>query len=103
MGQFSRPKLGFADINTATKIPTVWDQLAENLYLKDSPTAQVRLSELASFSFGRFQSSEGLPEIARPIVGERATLLLCNSKAIPYIEQFLGNKRCRVVLIRLEP
>jgi AraC family transcriptional regulator len=91
MERFGRPELGFADVDTAIKIPTVWDQLAENLYLKDSPTAQVRLS--GSFSFGRFQSSEGLPEISRPIVGERGYLVALQLKAIPYIEEFLSNKK----------
>jgi AraC family transcriptional regulator len=93
MERFGRPELGFADVDTATKIPALWDQLAENMYLKDSPTAQVRLSELASFSFGRFQSSEGLPEIARPVVGERGYLVALQLKAIPFIEQFFGNKK----------
>ena len=92
MERFGRPGLGFAE-DTATKIPTVWGQLAENMYLKDSPTAQVRFSELASFSFGRFQSSEGLPEIARPVVGERGYLVALQLKAIPFIEQFFGNKK----------
>jgi AraC family transcriptional regulator len=80
-------------MGAAIKIPTVWDQLAENMYLKDSPTAQVKLSELASFSFGRFQSSEGLPEIARPVVGERGYIVVLQLKAIPFVEQFLGNKK----------
>jgi AraC family transcriptional regulator len=93
MERFGRSGQGFADMGTATKMPTVWGQLAENMYLKDSPTAQVRLSELASFSFGRFQSSEGLPEIARPVVGERGYIVALQLKAIPFIEQFLGNKK----------
>jgi AraC family transcriptional regulator len=54
-------------MNTSTPVPTVWNNLAETMYLKDSPTAQVKLSELGSFSFGRAQSTEGLPEIARQI------------------------------------
>jgi AraC family transcriptional regulator len=63
------------------------------MYLKDSPTAEVRLSELASFSFGRFQSSEGLPEVARPVVGQRGYIIVLQLKAIPFIEQFLGKKK----------
>ena len=43
----------------------------KSMYLKDSPSADLRLSKRASFSFARFQSTEGLPEIARPVVGER--------------------------------
>ena len=77
----------------AAAVPTVWNQLAEAMYLKDSPAAAVRLSERASFSFGRFQSSEGLPEIARPVVGERNYLVALQLKAIPFIEQFFGNKK----------
>jgi AraC family transcriptional regulator len=75
------------------QVPTVWNQLAEAMYLKGSPRAQVRLSELASFSFGRFQSSEGLPEVARPVVGERGYIFAVQLKPIPFIEQFLGNKK----------
>jgi AraC-like DNA-binding protein len=80
-------------MDMSTKVPTVWNQLAENMYLKDSPTAEVRLSELASFSFGRFLSSEGLPEIARPVVGERGYIIVLQLKAIPFLEQFLGKKK----------
>ncbi len=80
-------------MNTATEVPTVWNQLAEAMYLKDSPTAEVRLSERASFSFGRIQSSEGLPEIARPVVGERGYIVVLQLKAIPFIEQFLRQEK----------
>jgi len=80
-------------MNTSPQVPTVWNQLAEAMYLKDSTTAAVKLSELASFSFGRFQSSKGLPEIARPVVGERGYIIVSQLKAIPFVEQFLGKKR----------
>ncbi len=80
-------------MNTSIRVPTVWNQLAEAMYLKDSPTAEVKLSELASFSFGRVQSSEGLPEIARPIAGERGYIVVLQLKAIPFVEQFLGKKK----------
>ena len=80
-------------MNAATEAPTVWKQLAEAMYLKDSPSGEVRLSEGASFVFGRFRSSEGLPEIARPVVGERNYIVALQLKAIPFIEQFFGNKR----------
>jgi AraC family transcriptional regulator len=80
-------------MDMSTQVPTVWNQLAETMYLKDSPTAEVRLSELGSFSFGRFQSSEGLPEIARPVVGERGYITVLQLKTIPFLEQFLGNKK----------
>src|SRR5215813_1496548 len=80
-------------MDKSTEVPTLWDKLAEAMYLKDSPSADVRLSELASFSFGRFQSSEGLPEIARPLAGERGHIVALQLKAIPFIEQYLGNKK----------
>jgi AraC family transcriptional regulator len=80
-------------MDTAPKLPTLWNQLAESMYLKDSPTAEVKLSKHTSFSFGRFKSSEGLPEIARPIAGERGHIVALQLKAIPFIEQFFGNKK----------
>ena len=80
-------------MNTATEVPTLWNRLAETMHLKDSPTAEVTLSEHASFSFGRVKSSEGLPEIARPIAGERDYLVALQLKAIPFIEQFFGSKK----------
>lgn len=80
-------------MDTAIGVPSVWNQLADAMYLKDSPTADVSLSERSSFSFGRFQSSKGLPDIARPVVGERGHIVALQLKAIPYIEQFFGKKR----------
>ena len=80
-------------MNTATEVPTVWNQLAETMHLKGSPTAEVWLSERASFRFGRLQSRKGLPEIARPVVGERGFIVVLQLKAIPFIEQFLGKKK----------
>src|SRR5580698_5858280 len=80
-------------MNKATEVATVWNQLADNMYLKDSPTAEIKLSELASFSFGRVQSSEGVPEISRPAVGQNGYIVALQLKAIPFIEQFLGNKK----------
>lgn len=77
----------------ATEVPTLWNRLAETMHLKDSPVAEVTLSEHSSFSFGRVKSSEGLPEIARPIAGERDYLVALQLKAIPFIEQFFGRKR----------
>jgi AraC family transcriptional regulator len=78
---------------TTARVPTLWNRLAEAMHLKDSLTAEVTLSEHASFSFGRVKSSEGLPEIARPIAGERGYLVALQLKAIPFIEQFFGNKK----------
>jgi AraC family transcriptional regulator len=77
----------------SAQVPTVWNQLAETMYLKDSATAAVKLSERASFSFGRFQSIEGLPEVALPVVGERGYIIVLQLKAIPFIEQFLSKKK----------
>jgi AraC family transcriptional regulator len=80
-------------MNTSSEVPTIWNQLADNMYLKDSLTAKVTLCELASSSFGRFQSSEGLPEVARPVVGERGYIVALQLTPIPFIEQFLGRKK----------
>ena len=80
-------------MNMAAEVPTVWNQLAETMHLKDSPTAKVWMSERASFRFGRFQSSEGLPEVASRLIGERGYIVALQLKAIPFIEQFLGNKK----------
>ena len=80
-------------MNTATRVPTVWNQLAENMYLKDSPTAEVRLSKHAFCSFARFKSHDGLPDIALPVVGERGFIVALQLRAIPFIEQFFGNKK----------
>jgi AraC-like DNA-binding protein len=80
-------------MDTAAEVPTVWSQLAEVLYLRDLPTVEVRLSERSSFSFGRIQSTEGLPEITRPVVGERGHIVVLQLKPIPFIEQFFGKKK----------
>jgi AraC family transcriptional regulator len=78
-------------MDTDISVPTVWNQLAENMYLKDSPAAEVNLSESASFA--RLRSREGLLEVARPVVGERGYIVALQLKAIPYIEQYLCNKK----------
>jgi AraC family transcriptional regulator len=80
-------------MDTATKIPTVWTQLADTLYLRDSPTADFRLSERAAFSFGRIRSTVGLPEITQSVIGERGHIVVLQLKPIPFIEQFLGKRR----------
>ncbi len=80
-------------MNTAAQVPTVWNQLAEAMYLKDSLTAQVTLSEHATSPFARIQSSKGLPEIARPIVREEGFIVALQLKAIPFIEQFFGKTK----------
>jgi AraC family transcriptional regulator len=80
-------------MDRSTKVPTIWNQLAETMYLKDSATAEVRLSEFTSFSFGNLRSTEGLAEVAPPITGELGYIVVLQLKAIPFIEQFLGNKK----------
>lgn len=80
-------------MNSSVNIPSVWNQLAEAMYLKGSPTAQVKVSKFASFSFARIQSTSGLPEIARPVLGERGYIVAVQLRAIPFIEQFLGDKK----------
>jgi len=76
-----------------TEVPAVWNKLAENMYLKDSPTAEIQLSALASFTFGRLQTTEGLPDIARPMIGERDYIIAVQLKAIPFVEHFVGKKK----------
>jgi AraC family transcriptional regulator len=83
----------FAYMNTSAEVPTVWNQLAETMRLKDSPAADVWLSERASFRFARLQTSQGLPEVARPVVGEHGYIVALQLKALPFVEQFFGNKK----------
>jgi AraC family transcriptional regulator len=77
----------------AVEVPAVWNKLAENMYLKDSPSAEIKLSELASFTFGRLHTSEGLPDIARPMVGERGYIIALQLKVLPFVEHFEGKKK----------
>ena len=79
-------------MDTSARIPAFWNRFAENMYLKDLPTAEVRLSERSMFRFGRFKSNEGLPEISRGSGGPSDYLVALQLKAIPYIEQFFGTR-----------
>ena len=79
-------------MDTSIEVPS-WNNLAENMYLKDSPTAGITLSELASFSFARIYSTEGLPDIGRSTSGERGHIVALQLKAIPFIEEFLCRKK----------
>lgn len=79
-------------MDTSVEVPSIWNNLAESLYLKDSPTAAVTLSEL-SFSLGRIYSAEGLPELGRSTSGEHGHIVVLQLKAIPFIEQFLCRKK----------
>lgn len=80
-------------MNTATRVPTVWNQLAEAMCLKDSLTGKVTVSEHASSTFARVQSGTGLEDIARPIVKEQGYIVALQLKAIPFIEQFFGRTK----------
>ena len=80
-------------MNTADQVPTVLNQLAEAMYLKDSHTAQVTVSKHASSPFARVQSSAGLADIARPIVREEGFIVALQLNAIPFIEQFFGRRK----------
>ncbi|WP_158794779.1 helix-turn-helix domain-containing protein [Granulicella sp. L60] len=80
-------------MTTATEVPTIWNQIAESMYLRDSPTADIKLSELSSFSFARLQITEGLPDVTRPVVEESGYIVALQLKAIPYVELFLGKKK----------
>jgi AraC family transcriptional regulator len=73
--------------------PTLWNSLAETMYLKDSPAAEVALSEFAPFALARIRNRKGLPEIARPTIGESGYLVVLQLRAIPFIQQFLGKKK----------
>ena len=80
-------------MHATAEVPTLWDQLAENMYLKGSPAAEVALSAGASVSFARVRSDTGLPEIGRSLVGQHGYLVALQLKAIPFIEEFFGRKR----------
>jgi AraC-like DNA-binding protein len=80
-------------MHATAEVPTLWDQLAENMYLKGSPAAEVALSAGTSVSFARVRSDTGLPEIGRSIVGEHGYLVALQLKAIPFIEEFFGRRR----------
>jgi AraC family transcriptional regulator len=80
-------------MDASLEVPTIWNNLAENMYLKDSPTAGVTLSELASFSFARVYSTEGLPEMGRTTFGERGYIVALQLKTIPFLEEFLCGKK----------
>ncbi|MBB6145140.1 AraC-like DNA-binding protein [Silvibacterium bohemicum] len=78
---------------TSIEVPAVWNQIAENMYLNNSPTAEIQLSEVSAFSFGRLRVTKGLPDITRPVVGESGYIIALQLKAIPFVELFLGKKK----------
>jgi AraC family transcriptional regulator len=71
--------------------PPIWSKMAEAMRLKDSSRALGKLSEQASFTFGRFRSTKGVPQRSRPIVGECGYVIASQLKAIPFIEEFYRN------------
>jgi AraC family transcriptional regulator len=74
-------------------LPTVWSQLAENMYLESSPTAEIKISEFSPYSFARVRSNTGISTPSRPIVGEQGYILIVQLRPICFIEEFLGRKR----------
>jgi AraC family transcriptional regulator len=80
-------------MDTSAKVPDFWNRFTENLYVKDLPTAKVRISERSMFRFARLQSNEGLPEVTRGSGLPSDYLVTLQLKAIPFIEQFLGAKK----------
>jgi AraC family transcriptional regulator len=80
-------------MDTSAKVPAFWNRFTENLYLRNSSTAKVRISDRSMFRFGRVQSSEGLPEITRGSGFPSDYLVTLQLKAIPFLEQFLGAKK----------
>jgi AraC family transcriptional regulator len=80
-------------METPIEVPTIWNQIAETMYLRDSPTAEIKLSELSSFSFARLKITKGIPDMTHPILGESGYIIALQLKAIPHVELFLGKKR----------
>jgi AraC family transcriptional regulator len=80
-------------MDVSTEVPVVWNQIAEGMYLNHLASAKVELSQLSSFSFGRIQINEGLPDIARPTVNEHGYMVALQLKAVPFVEHFVGRKR----------
>jgi AraC family transcriptional regulator len=80
-------------MDSGANLPTVWDQLAEAMYLKSSATAEMKISQFAPFSFARVRSKCGLPEPSRPIVGEKGYIVVIQLEPICFVEEFLGPKR----------
>jgi AraC family transcriptional regulator len=75
------------------KLPAFWDRFAESMYLKDVPTATLSISPIAPFSFARIRRSEGIPEVTRGDGAARDHMVALQLVEIPFIEQFLGNKK----------
>jgi AraC family transcriptional regulator len=74
-------------------IPTFWGQFAKGMYVKETPSAKLVVSQFAPFSFGRISSEEGLPAVTRGEVAARDYMVAIQLANIPTIEEFLGNRR----------
>jgi AraC-like DNA-binding protein len=81
------------NVQLSTSNPAFWDQFAAGMYLKEMPTAELCISELAPLSFGRIRSEEGLPEVTRGEGAARDYMVALQLTEIPFIEQYLGNKK----------
>jgi len=73
--------------------PAFWDRFAEDLYVREMPTAELCISQQAPSTFGRIRSGEGLPEITEGHGAAHDYLLALQLAEIPFIEQFLAAKR----------
>jgi AraC family transcriptional regulator len=76
-----------------TTIPAFWGQFAKSTYVDEMPSAKLVVSQFAPFSFGRIWSKEGLPAVTRGEGAARDYMAAIQLADIPFIEQFLGNRR----------
>ncbi|SDE96216.1 helix-turn-helix transcriptional regulator [Terriglobus roseus] len=70
-----------------------WERFAEDLYVRDMPTAELCVSQLAPSTFGRIRSREGLPEVTEGHGAAHDYLLALQLAEIPFIEQLLAAKK----------
>ncbi|MBB5062984.1 helix-turn-helix domain-containing protein [Granulicella mallensis] len=80
-------------METPIEVPTIWNQIADTMYLRDWPTAEIKLSAPSAFSFGRLKITKGIPDMARPILGESGYIIALQLKPITHVELFLRKKR----------
>jgi AraC-like DNA-binding protein len=79
-------------MKNSTTLPGFWGQFAEGMYVDELPTAELVVSRIAPYAFGRISSREGLPEVTRGDGAARGHMVTLQLNDIPSIEQFLGNK-----------
>jgi AraC family transcriptional regulator len=75
------------------KIPIFWEQFAEDMYLKEMPSANLSVCQFAPFSFARVWSEQGLPEITRGKDAARDYMVTLQLRDIPFAEQFQGSRK----------